>query len=123
MAVQRNLFSGEKSPVPFALSDITALLPCEESEFTFGYISNPRAALPGSHAAIQNPELVNCQTRSLFATLIQAHSLWGRVARGACIEEQRPTRATSSIWETASEYSLLESSLTRREAGLSKSHR
>jgi len=103
---------------------ITALLPCEESEFAFGLIPQARAALPGSQAAIDHPELVNCPSRSLFATLIQAHNLWGRVARGACLDEHKLKQdSVINLWESASEYSQLSTALNQWEAGLSKGHR
>jgi hypothetical protein len=102
---------------------ITALLPCEENEFAFGLIPHARAALPGSQAAIDHPELVNCPSRSLFATLIQAHNLWGRVARDACLDEHKLKQDSVNLWESPSEYSQLSSALNRLEAGLSKGHR
>jgi hypothetical protein len=86
---------------------ITALLPCEESEFAFGLLPQATAALSGSQAATNHPELVNCSSRSLFATLIQAHNLWGAgfsKSLGKC--EQ-----------------VLSAALNQWEAGLSKGHR
>lgn len=39
--------------------------------------------MPGTKAARQRPDLVALPSRSIFATLLQAHSLWGSVARNA----------------------------------------
>ena len=80
---QENLHSGYNTPAPFPMEDITTLLPCDETDFAFGVIPNERAAVPGTPPAIANPQLVYSPTRCLFATLIQAHELWGQVARKA----------------------------------------
>ncbi|CAG9984187.1 unnamed protein product [Clonostachys byssicola] len=76
-----NLHSGSDSPIAFSYSDITVLLPCEEREFTFGARPQTRAALLGTPPAIKEPNLTRLPSRSLFATLLQTHSLWGQVAR------------------------------------------
>ncbi|KAH6880530.1 n-carbamoylsarcosine amidase [Thelonectria olida] len=80
---QENLHSGYKTPAPFPLEDITTLLPCSEADFAFGVAPPERAALAGTPPALFNSPLVHSPTRCLFATLIQAHSLWGTVARRA----------------------------------------
>jgi hypothetical protein len=84
---QDNLHSGYSSPLPFSSEDITALLPSSESDFSFGVLPAERAALPSTPPALANPSLVDSPRRSLFATLIQSHSLWGQVARRACRPE------------------------------------
>ncbi|KAL3472360.1 hypothetical protein BJX99DRAFT_262345 [Aspergillus californicus] len=76
-----NLLSGLSSLVMFSYGDISTLLPCSEHEFAFGEITVSRAALEGTWPALTDPSLVHCTNRSLFATLLQTHSLWGRVAR------------------------------------------
>ncbi|KAL2828674.1 hypothetical protein BDW59DRAFT_142852 [Aspergillus cavernicola] len=76
-----NLLSGLSSPVSISYSDISALLPCSEHEFSFGALNGPRAALPGTLPALRDPILAHSATRSLFATLLQTHNLWGQVAR------------------------------------------
>ncbi|QDS73264.1 hypothetical protein FKW77_004684 [Venturia effusa] len=78
---QDNLHSGYESPAAFALDDITALLPCEESDFRFGINPHERAALQGTVPALKDSSLTSSSKRPLFATLIQVHSLWGQVAR------------------------------------------
>ncbi|KAK7408629.1 hypothetical protein QQX98_009193 [Neonectria punicea] len=80
---QENLHSGYKTPAPFPLDDITTLLPCSEADFAFGIIPSERAALAGTPPGLANPQLVHSPDRCLFATLIQAHGLWGTVARRA----------------------------------------
>ncbi len=89
----------------------------------FGLLPDARAALTGSQAAIERPELVNSPNRSLFATLIQAHNLWGRVARRACLDTSKLKPPGLCLWETRSEYSQLSTALNQWEGGLSKSHR
>jgi hypothetical protein len=120
--VQRNLCSGDRSPVPFSLTDITALLPCEESEFSYGLTPNARAALQGSRAAIDHPELVNCPSRSLFASLIQAHNLWGRVARGAYGGPNTSAPAGPSLRDDEGKYDRMSTELKEWEAGLPRAH-
>lgn len=78
-----NLHSGHNSPVSFSLSDITTLLPCEEQELAFGTAPKERAALMGTALAINNNKLTKSPSRSLFATLIQCHNIWGQIARRA----------------------------------------
>ena len=72
------------TPAPYSLRDISALLPCDEQDFAFGTSPHARAALAGTAAARAAPALVSTPSRSLFAVLIQAHNLWGQVARRAC---------------------------------------
>lgn len=76
-----NLHSGSDSPTAFSYSDITVLLPCDEREFTFGIQPASRAALLGTPPAVENHSLTCLPSRSLFATLLQTHNYWGKVAR------------------------------------------
>lgn len=76
-----NLLSGLSSPVSISYSDISALLPCTEHEFAFGNLVNPRVPLAETLPALKDPSLAHSATRSLFATLLQTHNLWGQVAR------------------------------------------
>ncbi|KAH9884381.1 hypothetical protein F4778DRAFT_565068 [Xylariomycetidae sp. FL2044] len=76
-----NLHSGSDSPETLSYGDITVLLPSDERDFTFGTLPARRAALTGTPPAIRNPELTSLPDRSLFATLLQTHNLWGQVAR------------------------------------------
>lgn len=123
MLVHGILYSGERSPIPFSLGDITTLLPCDESEFSLGIFPRERAALPGSSAAVTNPALVSSSSRSLFGTLIQAYSLWGRVARSTCLSERKQDQAATDPWNSQSRYSELSAALRNWEAGLSAGHR
>jgi len=101
---QDNLHSGYNSPAPFSLSDITALLPCEESDFQFGLVPHERSALQGTVPAVANPFLTGSAKRSLLATLIHAHSLWGKVARKAAGPSQVPATRVQSLLSSDSEY-------------------
>ncbi|KAI2468158.1 hypothetical protein F4781DRAFT_422875 [Annulohypoxylon bovei var. microspora] len=78
---QDNLHSGPYKPLSLAPGDITALLPSDEEEFEDGKIPERRAALDGTPPAIQNPSLTILRPRSLFASLMQVHNLWGIIAR------------------------------------------
>lgn len=78
---QDNLSSGPYKPLSLAPGDITALLPSDEAEFEAGKIPEQRAALDGTPPAVQDPRLTSLRPRSLFASLMQAHNLWGIVAR------------------------------------------
>jgi hypothetical protein len=118
---QDNLHSGFTSPVSFSLSDITTLLPCDESDFAFGTISADRAALAGTLIATRNPALVHKSTRSLFATLIQAHNLWGQIARRAVSNDY--SSASSKPWDTRSDYATLLVALSQWEEHLPSRHR
>lgn len=139
--VLRNLFAGNYSPVPFALNELTALLPAEEQDAAFGIVPSVRAALPYSQAAVDNPALgaADFRARSLFGTVIQAYQLWGRVARGACLEMERPGGVakkrpianaaarlappwTPTLWNSDSSYAQQVAVLTDWERGLSRSH-
>ncbi|CAK7221591.1 hypothetical protein SBRCBS47491_004579 [Sporothrix bragantina] len=113
---QENLHSGTSTPAPLSLEDTTALLPCDEADFSFGAVPAVRAALEGTPPARDDPSLAIHPERCLFATLIQAHSLWGRVARHA-------TR--DALWGGArgSAYIQITESLRRWEATLPTRHR
>lgn len=121
ITAEDNLHSSHASPVAFGADDITTLLPCEESDFAFGRRPSSRAALPGTKAAKLWPELTSLPSRSLFATLLQAHSLWGSVARKAwradfCSEGPPP-------WDQSSTYAAMCRTLTEWERDTPASHR
>ncbi|KAH7409581.1 hypothetical protein BKA64DRAFT_571596 [Cadophora sp. MPI-SDFR-AT-0126] len=119
---QTNLHSGHSTPFPFAFSDMTAQLPCEESDFAFGVIPRERAVLVGTQAAAAHPNLVSTSSRSLFASLIQSHNLWGQVARRACRSERELDGVTPKPWEASSEYSVLSIALRDWEMNLPIKH-
>ncbi|KAM0535183.1 hypothetical protein ACHAPP_004180 [Verticillium nonalfalfae] len=75
---QDNLHCGAKSPISLAASDITCLLPSDENDFANGNEPKSRAALEDTPPARENPSLIHQPTRSLFASLIQAHYYWGK---------------------------------------------
>ncbi|KAG4433496.1 hypothetical protein IFR05_011034 [Cadophora sp. M221] len=119
---QTNLHSGHSTPFPFAFSDMTAQLPCEESDFAFGVIPCERAVLAGTEAAAAHPNLVSTLSRSLFASLIQSHNLWGQVARRACRSERELDGMVPKPWEASSEYSQLSTALRDWEQNLPIKH-
>lgn len=121
---QENLHSGHSTPVSFSPEDITALLPCTEADFAFGLRPETRAALPRTPPARADPRLLNPVDRSLFATLIQAHNLWGQVARRACQPERESLGSgpTSAPWEETSDDAQLMHALRDWEAELPARH-
>lgn len=122
-----SLYSGYRSPVSFSLGDITALLPCDEREFAFGLVPVERAALMGTPPAIDQPRLTNSPSRSLFATLIQAHNLWGQVARRIAsnegIQRQEQAPPTSSSIVNTSDHVRLCKDVLNFEKALPPQHR
>jgi hypothetical protein len=113
-----NLYTGHNAPVSITRSDITTLLPCEESDFAFGRITIERAALAGTLAAQSRPELTSINSRSLFATLIQVHNLWGKVARKVSQADRE-----SAPWLETSEYNNLAQMLRIFEEKMPDRHR
>ncbi|KAF3355630.1 hypothetical protein VdG1_03922 [Verticillium dahliae VDG1] len=115
---QDNLHCGAKSPISLAASDITCLLPSDENDFSNGNEPNSRAALEDTPPARENPSLIHQPTRSLFASLIQAHYYWGKVARRAMVSTK-----SSSPWDPTSEYSKMAASLASWEQQLPPDHK
>lgn len=113
-----NLYTGHQAPVSFSLGDISALLPCEESDFAFGRVPHERAALRGTEAAEKKPELTSMPSRSIFATLIQVHDMWGQVARRASHTERE-----QEPWLENSEYARLTSTVSEWEDNMPDRHR
>lgn len=118
---QENLQAGYSSPAPFPLDDLTARLPCDEHDFAFGVHPAPRAVLPGTLPAEQQPDAARSRHRCLFATLIQSHNLWGQVARRACRSDLKTSGAQP--WEPGSEYQTLTQELRRFEDDMPDRHR
>ncbi|KAK8005188.1 hypothetical protein PG990_011225 [Apiospora arundinis] len=115
---QDNLHSGPYRPVLLAASDITTLLPCNEEEFRCGeYQVTSRAALAGTPPADLNPTLTTLKKRSLFATLIQTHHIWGTVARRAVanVKSSQPN-------DMNSEYAKIRKQLADFEEQLPQDH-
>ncbi|KAM0589318.1 hypothetical protein ACHAQF_004536 [Verticillium nonalfalfae] len=115
---QDNLHCGAKSPISLAASDITCLLPSDENDFANGNEPKSRAALEDTPPARENPSLIHQPTRSLFASLIQAHYYWGKVARRAMVSTK-----SSSPWDPTSEYSKMAASLASWEQQLPPDHK
>src|SRR3569833_3291143 len=107
---QDNLHSGPSSPVSLTASDITTLLPSNEGDFDMGREPQSRAALEGTPPAIEHPGLICDPHRSLFATLIQTHHLWGTIARRA-VTQDKSTRP----WDRNSEFAKLEEKLITKK--------
>lgn len=123
---QENLHSGHNTPTPFSPDEITTLLPSNESDFSFGVVPSERAALPGTPPAVSDPLLVVSPSRSLFATLIQAHSLWGHIARRACRPDQSPEHSAGSSpapWDEHSEFHTLIQALQQWEYNMPARHK
>ncbi len=114
---QDSLHSGPLSPVSLGASDITALLPCDEEDFAHGREPKSRAALEGTQPAIDNPELISDPNRSLFATLMQVHHLWGIVGRRAVTYGRSPRP-----WEPTSQFSQMVKRLRDWENALPHEH-
>ena len=77
--------------------------------------------MPGTKAAELHPELVSLSSRSIFATLLQAHSLWGRVARSA-----QPADFLSNglpAWDARSSFAKMCRELKDWEKGIPDNHR
>ncbi|KAK8070885.1 hypothetical protein PG997_011088 [Apiospora hydei] len=111
-----NLHSGPYKPVLLAAGDITTLLPCDEDEFRCGEFQvKPRAALVGTPPADLNPTLTTLKSRSLFATLIQTHHIWGTVARRAVANKK-----SSYPNDTGSDYAKIATQLAEFEGNLPK---
>ncbi|KAI1651018.1 uncharacterized protein F4817DRAFT_216285 [Daldinia loculata] len=114
---QDNLHSGPYKPLSLAPGDITALLPSDEVEFDTGKIPERRAALDGTPPALQDPSLTTLQPRSLFASLMQVHNLWGIIARRLLFNRKygRPN-------DCSSEYIKLNRKLLDFEQNLPNEH-
>ncbi|KAI0008610.1 hypothetical protein F4779DRAFT_586007 [Xylariaceae sp. FL0662B] len=114
---QDNLHSGPYKPSSLPPSDITALLPSDEADFEAGRIPERRAALDGTPPAIQDPNIASLRPRSLFASLMQVHNLWGTVTRRVLFDEK--------CWQPNdgdSEYAKLNQRLLEWEEQLPSEH-
>ncbi|KAH8887379.1 hypothetical protein GQ53DRAFT_656048 [Thozetella sp. PMI_491] len=117
---QENLHSGYSTPGPFPLEDITAYLPCDEPDFAFAIVPAERSVLEGTPPAAASPALAASPHRCLFATLVQAHNIWGQIARRACRPEPRVAGAFAGLppWDNRSEFAGLATRLRQWEVGL-----
>lgn len=106
------------SPISLAASDITCLLPSNETDFAMGRVPANRAALEDTPPARENPSLIHQSARSLFASLIQAHYYWGRVARRAIVSDK-----SSQPWDSKSDYAIMAEKLANWENRLPQDHR
>lgn len=119
-----NLYTQQHLPRSFSKSDITALLPCNESDFAFGRMSPHRAALSGTRPAQKDPSLMSLRDRSLFATLVQAHDLWGTIARDASRDDSENVNMVEvEPWHPESHYSQMTMFLASWEESMPPEHR
>jgi len=118
-----NLYTQQNLPVSFAKSDITTLLPGGENDFAFGRVPAVRAALEGTKPAQRDHSLVSLPSRSLFATLIQAHDLWGMIARDAYHDELSITGLGSYPWDPNSRYIRIAETLRDWELRMPLEHK
>ncbi|KAH8646815.1 fungal-specific transcription factor domain-containing protein, partial [Xylariales sp. PMI_506] len=116
-----NLHSGSDSPIAFSYRDITVLLPCDEREFTFGIQPGHRAALSNTPPALKNPSTQWLPSRSLFATLLQTHNLWGQVAR-LVSTDMVPSSPDVKAGLSVDDYRRLSQTLVEFERGLPTHH-
>ncbi|GAA5908635.1 hypothetical protein JCM6882_003699 [Rhodosporidiobolus microsporus] len=114
-----NLTSGSHRPASFSPVEISALLPCDEEELAFGIPPSQRASLPGTNAATLNPPSALLPDRSLFASMITAHYLFGKVASLACSSETAPS---NQPWLPTSDFSRLAEELRLYEGTLPPRH-
>ncbi|KAI0172750.1 hypothetical protein GGR52DRAFT_580448 [Hypoxylon sp. FL1284] len=120
-----NLSSGPYKPLSLAPGDITALLPSDEAEFEEGKVPERRAALDGTPPAVRDPSLTSLRPRSLFASLIQAHNLWGIVARRVLLNNRRYAGGGArppSAADAGAEYARLKRRLLDFEQNLPQEH-
>jgi hypothetical protein len=121
-----NLYTQQHLPVSFAKCDITTLLPSDESDFAFGRISALRAALSGTVPAKRDPTLISPPKKSLFATLIQAHDLWGMIARDTfsdVVSEGSSADFESEPWVADCRYQRISHMLSDWEAQTPNEHK
>ena len=79
---QDHIHSSSTSVVALTAAYITTLLPCDEDTFECGEKPASRAALQDTPPAKKDPRLVTDKNRSVFASLMQVHYLWGLITRG-----------------------------------------
>lgn len=69
-----------------------------------------------------NPRLVDLPSRSLFASLVQAHHLWGQVARRAR-NDTGLLLTSDPPWDIDGDYARLANDLTKWESSLPPRHK
>jgi hypothetical protein len=123
---QEHLYIEYNGAVQFPLSGISALLPSSEEEYAFGKIPEIRSALAGTEAATRHPDLTSLTSRTIFATVVQAHNLWGQVARragrAAPSEREKAGEAVNKPWESQSDYFQLTQTLKEWEKNVPVLH-
>lgn len=129
-----NLHSGPLTPHGIDIRDVTALLPCDDDDFSFAINPPRRAAVTGSGAADETPMIptpsqsgvsgvANSDPNppaSMLGTLVQVQNFWGRVARGYL---RRDFGGNLPIWNRDSKFQCLVRELDDWEKVLPPSHR
>lgn len=115
-----DLTSTLNRPASFPLAEITCFLPCSEEDLIFGQLPTSRAALEGTEAARLDSEATNLPSRSLYASLVQSHCLWGKVARLACRAEGQ---LCPRPWEEGSEFATMHGELVQWEKAAPARHK
>ncbi|GAA5860441.1 hypothetical protein JCM8547_000304 [Rhodosporidiobolus lusitaniae] len=113
-----NLTSTSHRPASFSFSEISTKLPSDEDSLAFGTQPAARASLAGTAAALQDPASVNLPSRPLFASMVGAHVLFGKVATFASSE----AIPAGLPWEPESEYARLSGELAAFEDALPHPH-
>ncbi|CAK7219369.1 hypothetical protein SEUCBS140593_003867 [Sporothrix eucalyptigena] len=114
---QDNLHADPLAPISLSENDITALLPSNEEDFNNGVQPAVRPALEDTPPARDKPALVNMPARSLFATLMQSHQLWGIVLRRTITRN-----SGKQPWDANSDYALIKKKLNDWESQLPAEH-
>ncbi|CAG9940450.1 unnamed protein product [Clonostachys rosea f. rosea IK726] len=92
-----NLISGSTSVMFLSPPDITTYLPCSEPDFIQGQEPRSRATLADTPPAIEHPASTGDRGRSLFASLIQIHHIWGIARRTVSNRHSRPDDTDSDL--------------------------
>ncbi|VUC30339.1 unnamed protein product [Clonostachys rosea] len=111
-----NLVSGSTSVMFLSPPDITTYLPCSEPDFNQGQEPRSRATLAGTPPAIEHPASTEDPGRSLFASLIQVHHIWGIVRRTVSNRHSGPDDSDNDLAELKTKLKHWEDSLPKYHA-------
>lgn len=84
VVTHEHLASGLNRLASIRLDEIETLLPGDESDFSFGVQTDERVSLHGTIPYNRDPSTATSYPRSLFASMVQSHALWAKVAQWAC---------------------------------------
>ncbi|CAK7264832.1 hypothetical protein SEPCBS57363_001280 [Sporothrix epigloea] len=114
---QDNLHADPLAPTSLSESDITTLLPSSEEDFDSGTCPAVRTALEDITPTPSKSGLADPPNRSLFASLMQSHQLWGRVLRRTIKKN-----SGKQPWDANSEYATIKKKLDEWEKSLPAEH-